>query len=75
LQTGGHAKNILAYPYGDYGDTTLAVVKKEKLAAAFTTCGQTVTRRSDLFRLGRFQVMNWNGEEFERQLRAWFKIR
>jgi peptidoglycan/xylan/chitin deacetylase (PgdA/CDA1 family) len=74
LKTGDHARNILAYPYGDYGDTTLAVVKKEKLAAAFTTCGQTVTRRSDLFRLGRFQVMNWNGEDFERQLLDWFKI-
>ncbi|HTI92568.1 MAG TPA: polysaccharide deacetylase family protein [Puia sp.] len=75
LRTGDHARNILAYPYGDYGDTTIAVVKKEKLAAAFTTCGQIVTRQSDLFRLGRFQVMNWNGREFERQLRHWFKTK
>ena len=75
LKTGDHAKNILAYPYGDYCDTTLAVAKKEKLAAAFTTCGQIVTRQSDLLRLGRFQVMNWNGRDFERQLHNWFKTR
>lgn len=75
LKTCDHARNILAYPYGDYGDSTLAVVKKEKLAAAFTTCGQTVTGRSDPFLLGRFQVMNWNGQDFERQLLDWFKTR
>jgi Predicted xylanase/chitin deacetylase len=68
-----HAKNILAYPYGDYDDTTIDTVKKEKLAAAFTTCAQAVTRRSDLFRLGRFQVMDWDGKEFENQLATWYK--
>jgi peptidoglycan/xylan/chitin deacetylase (PgdA/CDA1 family) len=73
LKICNHAKNILAYPYGDYDDTTIDMVKKEKLAAAFTTSGQVVTRRSDLFRLGRFQVMDWNGKEFESQLSTWFK--
>jgi len=29
LKTCDHARNILAYPYGDYGDSTLAVVKKK----------------------------------------------
>jgi Predicted xylanase/chitin deacetylase len=73
LKVCNHAKNILAYPYGDYDDTTIDTVKKEKLAAAFTTCAQAVTRRSDLFRLGRFQVMDWDGKEFENQLSTWFK--
>jgi peptidoglycan/xylan/chitin deacetylase (PgdA/CDA1 family) len=73
MKAGDHARNILAYPYGDYGDTTLGVVKREKLAAAFTTCGQAVTRRSDPFRLGRFQVIDWDGKDFERQLLDWFK--
>ncbi|HEY4109091.1 polysaccharide deacetylase family protein [Puia sp.] len=75
LDVGDHARNILAYPYGDYDDTTLAVVQKEKLAAAFTTSEKAVTRRSDPFRLGRFQIINWNGEDFERQLLHWFKTR
>jgi peptidoglycan/xylan/chitin deacetylase (PgdA/CDA1 family) len=75
LDAGDHARNILAYPYGDYDDTTLEVVKKEKLAAAFTTFGKPVTRQSDPFCLGRFQVMNWNGRNFERQLLNWFKTR
>lgn len=75
LNAGEHARNILAYPYGDYDDTTVEVVKKQQLAAAFTTFGKTVTKQSDPFSLGRFQVMNWSGPEFERQLLNWFKTR
>jgi hypothetical protein len=64
---------ILTYPYGDYNDTTIEVVKEEQLTAAFTTYAQAITPRSDFYSLGRFQVKNWNGPDFEKQLSAWIK--
>lgn len=63
--------NILTYPYGDYNDTTLHIVKKEKIDAAFTTEEKAVTKRSDPYSLGRFQVKNWNEQDFENQLLTW----
>jgi peptidoglycan/xylan/chitin deacetylase (PgdA/CDA1 family) len=69
------SSKILTYPYGDYNDATINVVKEERLTGAFNTCERTVTRRSDLYNLGRFQVYNWNGEEFEKQLSVWTKTR
>jgi peptidoglycan/xylan/chitin deacetylase (PgdA/CDA1 family) len=65
--------NILTYPYGDYNDTTINVVKQEKLQAAFTTVERVITKRSDPYCLGRFQVRNWKEDEFEKQLSTWIK--
>ncbi len=64
------ALKSIAYPYGNYSEATLSIVK-EKALAAFTTQKQTVTNHSDFHRLGRFQVKNWNGEQFERKLSKW----
>jgi peptidoglycan/xylan/chitin deacetylase (PgdA/CDA1 family) len=64
---------MLTYPYGDYNDTTIAVLKEERLAAAFNTWERVVTKRSDLYNLPRFQVKNWNGPGLEKQLLAWIK--
>ncbi len=64
---------VVAYPYGNYNEITLSAVKEEKIVIAFTTEEQPVTGNSDLFRLGRFQVKNWTGEEFEKQLHKWTK--
>lgn len=65
--------NVLTYPYGDYDDTTINVVKQEKLQAAFTTVERVITKQSNPYCLGRFQVRNWNEDEFERQLSTWIK--
>lgn len=67
------SSKILTYPYGDYNDTTIEVAKEEHLTAAFNTWEKVVTKRSDLYNLGRFQVYNWSGQEFEKQLSAWIK--
>jgi peptidoglycan/xylan/chitin deacetylase (PgdA/CDA1 family) len=69
------ASKILTYPYGDCNDATIKAVKEAHLTGAFSTCGRTVTKRSDLYNLGRFQVYNWNGQEFEKQLSMWTKNR
>ena len=65
--------NMLTYPYGDYNETTIRVAKKENLAAAFTTTEQVITRRSDPYNLGRFQVKNWGRRDFEARLSQWAK--
>jgi peptidoglycan/xylan/chitin deacetylase (PgdA/CDA1 family) len=64
---------ILTYPYGDYNNTTIEVVKEEHLTAAFTTRAQAITPRSDFYSLGRFHVKNWNRPDFEKQLSNWIK--
>ena len=66
-------KNIITYPYGDYNQITLDVVKNAKLEGAFTTREKIVTRNVDRYCLGRFQVKNWNGPAFEQQLAVWLK--
>lgn len=65
--------NVIAYPYGDYSKTTLDAVQKLKLNIGVTTVEKTITRSSSVHQLGRFQVKNWNGETFEKQLRHWMR--
>ncbi|MEI6946637.1 polysaccharide deacetylase family protein [Paraflavisolibacter sp. H34] len=67
----GKTCTTFSYPYGNFNGDTLAIARQQKLEAVFTTHAQTVTNRAHPYRLGRFQVKNWNGAEFERQLRRW----
>jgi hypothetical protein len=64
--------HTISYPYGDYNEETLSIVKGEKLKGAFTTDECLVTNRTDPYRIGRFQVKNWSGGEFEKRLNNWF---
>jgi peptidoglycan/xylan/chitin deacetylase (PgdA/CDA1 family) len=63
----------IAYPYGEYNNTTLDIVKKIGLQAAFTVEYNVVKHTSDPLKLGRFQVKNWNAREFEENLVEWMK--
>ena len=67
----GKPSDTIAYPYGDYNDVTISVVQEQQLKAAFTTEAKSVTREANPFRLGRFQVKNWNGPEFTTHLSKW----
>lgn len=69
----GKSVNTLAYPYGSYDDTTLDIIKEQNIISAFTTQEEIITKDSDSSRLGRFQVLNQSGKEFEKQLRKWLK--
>lgn len=64
---------LVTYPYGSYNHETLELARDMQLSAGFTTEEQVVTQQSHLYRLGRFQVKNWNGEIFEKQLTTWMK--
>ena len=68
--TGG-AVGLLAYPYGSYGPATPGLAADAGFGAAFTTEAYVVTKRDDPYRLGRFQVGDWSGDEFRQRLRAW----
>jgi peptidoglycan/xylan/chitin deacetylase (PgdA/CDA1 family) len=69
----GKRINTISYPYGDYNELTLSIVKDKAIKGAFTTTECLVTKRTDPLRIGRFQVKNWSGKEFQRHLTAWFK--
>ena len=61
-----------AYPYGNYTLETVTLIREAGFTCACSTFGETVWRHSDCFQLPRFQVHNWNGKEFAKQLLRWF---
>jgi peptidoglycan/xylan/chitin deacetylase (PgdA/CDA1 family) len=70
----GHPVNNFAYPYGrksDYTADTVSLVQKAGFACGCSTLASVVNRGSDLFRLPRLPVKNWDGEGFTRTLSWW----
>jgi peptidoglycan/xylan/chitin deacetylase (PgdA/CDA1 family) len=65
--------STIAYPYGEYNNTTLDIVKKMRLQAGFTVEYNIVNRDSNPFQFGRFQVKNWDAREFGENLIEWMK--
>lgn len=63
--------NAVAFPYGNYNNSTLAVLRKQRIDAGFTTESRKLTAEAKLHCLGRFQVKNQNGIEFEKQILQW----
>lgn len=61
----------IAFPYGNYNKDTLEVTKRAGLKGAFTTDPKPVTIKSDVYQLGRYQVINQTGEQFKKQLDNW----
>lgn len=62
-----------AYPYGDYGPEAPGLVKEAGYSCACTITPGHVRSGNNPFLLPRFAVANWNGDEFERQFRAFFQ--
>lgn len=61
----------IAFPYGNYNSDTLDIAKHTGLRGAFTTEPKAVTIKSEIYRLGRFQVINLTGEQFKVQIEKW----
>lgn len=65
-----------AYPYGTKDDYTRDSVNAVKAAGFVCACSNytgVVQPQTNLFELPRFVVRDWEGEEFERRLRGWFR--
>lgn len=67
--------NCLAYPYGRYNNDTAAAAAELLLTAGFTTEPSHLTANSHLMKLGRYQVCNWNMNEFQNQISAWHEYK
>ncbi|WP_299758515.1 polysaccharide deacetylase family protein [uncultured Pontibacter sp.] len=66
--------NLLAYPYGSYTPDTMAVAKETGFTAAFTTDSRPIKSGSEPYRLGRFLIENWTGDELDQHLKQWLKM-
>lgn len=63
-----------AYPHGEYSRETLSIVKEAGFACACTTNGRAVRSDVNCLELPRFQMENWDGDEFSKRLQAWFRV-
>ena len=61
-----------AYPFGDYSDQTVDLVKQAGFEAAVTVEPIKINGDADLFQLGRFQIKNWDGHEFSQHINNYF---
>lgn len=64
-----------SYPFGANDPSSVDAVRSAGYPVAVTTRPETVSAGIDPLRIGRFDVKDWTGDEFERRLRAWFRFR
>lgn len=61
--------HCFAYPFGDHGVITTRLAREADYECACTTVENTVWRFSDPYRMPRFAVEDWGGDEFAKRLR------
>ena len=69
-----HPVSNFAYPYGDFTATTATLVREAGFSSACSIVANKVGRNTDYFQLPRVGVLDWNGENFSRQLSQWLCI-
>jgi len=65
-----------SYPYGTtkhYNDITLSIIRDSGFNCACSNNRSNITNETDIFQLDRFGVMNWNGDEFQKQISKWLE--
>ncbi|CAN5331909.1 hypothetical protein BH23BAC3_BH23BAC3_32660 [soil metagenome] len=63
-----------AYPSGNYNESTVQLLKASSFSSGFTTTPQNLTQQhTNIYKIGRFQVNNQNGDTFSRTLLKWLK--
>lgn len=63
-----HAHEAIAFPYGFYNNHTREAVTQAGLKAGFTTDAKPVTPKSDILQMGRYQIVDQNGNQFKAKL-------
>lgn len=71
----GSPVTSFTYPHGSYTPETLDIVRRIGFKNAATVFEETVTRKAHPYKLPRFMVKDWDGEEFERRLRGWITLK
>lgn len=65
-----------SYPYGrrtDYSAETVRIVQEARFACACSNFAGGIGRSEDLFQLPRVNIPDCDGDEFQRQVAAWFE--
>jgi len=63
-----------SYPYGtrsDYTQNTVSAVKEAGFSCACSNYSGIVRKNTNIFELPRLVVRDWNGHQFEQQLKKW----
>lgn len=63
----------LSYPFGDYDDRAVNIVKNMDYQCALTTQEGVYTSVSDMYTLPRIQVCDWDGEMFLKVIQNMFQ--
>jgi peptidoglycan/xylan/chitin deacetylase (PgdA/CDA1 family) len=71
----GRELRAFSYPFGANDLAAVEAVGRAGYQLAVTTRPDTVSARPDPLRIGRFDVKNWPGAEFEARLRRWIRFR
>lgn len=69
-----HPVDSFAYPHGSYTDETISILKEAGFSCACSSDTAIVSREADVFRLPRFSMRDWNGDEFHRWLKGLLPI-
>jgi len=65
--------NQFAYPSGNFNMLTVQLLKALSYSSGFTTNSKSLTQSTDIYKIGRFQVNNQNGNSLSRTLSKWLK--
>ena len=68
----GRRVDSFAYPHGDMSAEAEGIVREAGFACACSCISDVVGRSTNLFRLPRVEVQDWDGKKFARQLSRWF---
>jgi peptidoglycan/xylan/chitin deacetylase (PgdA/CDA1 family) len=62
-----------AYPHGEYSSKILSMVKEAGFSCACATKERLVRVGGHCLEFPRFQIEDWDGDEFLKRLQAWFR--
>jgi len=69
----GRPVRSLAYPHGDYTAETVSIVRETGFTCACSADAGIIWESTNHFQLPRVQVLDWDGEQFARQLSTSFR--